>query len=224
MQELEETINTWLQKQPPPPAAPAAAAGGKAAATTTAAAAAAAAGGTSNPADILHLPAPPPQLMRLQRRLLAAGIGSSRWNSSSSRNNSSSSSAASKLGWQYIVESIEGSGTDTVLRRATAAEVAAAAAVSKQQRQQQATAAAGFSHVMELLRDSRKPAVGHNLRFDLAFILAGFVQSPLPKTWSGFKDLVRSWFPGAGQADRPQGEGKGEGREGGVVKRGRKVR
>jgi hypothetical protein len=49
---------------------------------------------------------------------------------------------------------------------------------------------------MELLRASQKPAVGHNLRFDVAYVLAGFVQKPLPKTWSGFKALVGKWFPG----------------------------
>jgi hypothetical protein len=142
--------------------------------------------------------------MKLQRRLLAAGIGSSRWkgsscstnSSTSSSNGSSTSSSTGSRSWQYIVESTEGSGTDTFLRRATPEAVAAAAAASKQRRQQQATRASGFSHVMELLRDSQKPAVGHNLRFDVAYVLAGFVQKPLPKTWSGFKMLVGQWFPG----------------------------
>jgi hypothetical protein len=173
VQELEETISTWLAKQPPPPAA--------AAAAPTAAAAA---------ADILHLAAPPPQLSKLQRRLLAAGIGSDRWRGKGS------SSSSSSTGWQYIVESAEGSSTDTVLRRATPEHVKAAAAQSKQQQQQKATRAAGFSQVLELLRDSGKPAVGHNVRFDVAYVLAAFVQNPLPKTWSGFKQLVGTWFPG----------------------------
>jgi hypothetical protein len=83
-----------------------------------------------------------------------------------------------------------------VLRRATAEQVKSAAAQSKQLLQQKATRAAGFSQVMELLRESKKPAVGHNVRFDVAYVLAGFVQNPLPKTWSGFKQLVGSWFPG----------------------------
>jgi hypothetical protein len=128
--------------------------------------------------------------MKLQRRLLAAGIGTSRWKGS----NSSSGSG----GWQYIVELTEGSSTDIVLRRATAAEVKAAAAQSQQRQQLIANKMAGLSQVLEMLRDSGVPAVAHNLRFDIAFVMAAFVQSPLPKTWSGFRELVTEWFPGGG--------------------------
>jgi poly(A)-specific ribonuclease len=55
--------------------------------------------------------------------------------------------------------------------------------------------AAGFSTVFELLRDSQKPAVGHNLGFDLAYSLHSFVK-PLPASWLEYKQLIAMWFPG----------------------------
>jgi poly(A)-specific ribonuclease len=56
--------------------------------------------------------------------------------------------------------------------------------------------AAGFAAVLELLRASGKPAVGHNLGFDAAFTLEHLAQ-PLPPAWPAFKALARAWFPGA---------------------------
>lgn len=56
--------------------------------------------------------------------------------------------------------------------------------------------AAGFVRVFELLRASRKPAVGHNCLFDLAFTLEHLAE-PLPEEWPAFKQLVKKWFPGA---------------------------
>lgn len=53
---------------------------------------------------------------------------------------------------------------------------------------------AGFAVVFEMMRDSNKPAVGHNLSFDLTFCLASFAQA-LPPTWSAYKQLVQRWFP-----------------------------
>lgn len=50
--------------------------------------------------------------------------------------------------------------------------------------------------VFELLRDSGKPAVGHNCFFDLAFTLEHLAE-PLPEEWPDFKRLVQKWFPGA---------------------------
>ena len=52
--------------------------------------------------------------------------------------------------------------------------------------------AAGFAAVFEMMRASRKPAVGHNLSLDLAFSLAAFAQ-PLPLDWKDYKLLVASW-------------------------------
>ena len=56
---------------------------------------------------------------------------------------------------------------------------------------------AGFSAVLELLRASGKPAVGHNLGFDLAFTLEHLAQ-PLPEAWADYKALAASWLPGVG--------------------------
>ena len=58
-------------------------------------------------------------------------------------------------------------------------------------------ATAGFSAVLELLRASGKPAVGHNLGFDLAFTLEHLAQ-PLPEAWADYKALATSWLPGVG--------------------------
>ena len=55
--------------------------------------------------------------------------------------------------------------------------------------------AAGFVRVFEALRDSGKPAVGHNCFFDLAFTLEHLAE-PLPEDWPAFKRLVQKWFPG----------------------------
>jgi hypothetical protein len=141
---------------------------------------------SSSSSDTLYLQTPPPQLQKLQRRLLQAGIGSSRWPSSSSK-------------WQYIIEQqLPGSlfGSGTILRRATAAEVAEDRKQHQLHRAEEVLASTGFSQIFEILRDSGKPAVGHNIRFDLAYSLAAFVQTPLPKTWAGYKKLVAQWLPG----------------------------
>ncbi|KAK9866018.1 hypothetical protein WJX84_007566 [Apatococcus fuscideae] len=55
--------------------------------------------------------------------------------------------------------------------------------------------AAGFATVMEAMRDSGKPGVGHNCIFDVAYVLESFAQ-PLPESWTAFKLLVQKWFPG----------------------------
>jgi hypothetical protein len=152
--------------------------------------------------------------MKLQRQLLAAGIGSSRWKGSSS------STANKKKGEEllYVVEPLKGSSSTmlataaagsspagaatttaaggVVLRRTSAAAAAAAASDSAAAAQDAAAASAGFSVVLELLRAARKPVVAHNSRFDVAFSLAAFVATPLPRTWGAYKRLVASWFPG----------------------------
>jgi hypothetical protein len=146
---------------------------------------------SSSSSDTLYLPAPPPQLQKLQRRLLQAGIGSSRWRSSSS---SSSSSEALYIIEQQLPGSNLGSGV--MLRRATSAQMEEDKRQHQLHRAEEVLAQTGFSQIFEIIRDSCKPAVGHNVRFDLAFSLAAFVQSPLPKTWSGYRKLVATWFPG----------------------------
>ncbi|BDA49408.1 Poly(A)-specific ribonuclease PARN [Coccomyxa sp. Obi] len=81
------------------------------------------------------------------------------------------------------------------LTRASAAEVEAFNKQKKQVEAEKVHAAAGFCSVLERLRDSRKPAVGHNCAFDLTFTLEHLAQS-LPAEWPSFKRLVQAWFPG----------------------------
>jgi poly(A)-specific ribonuclease len=55
--------------------------------------------------------------------------------------------------------------------------------------------AAGFSSVLEAMRECSKPAVGHNLAFDIAYSIHSFV-SPLPSSWEDFREIARRQFPG----------------------------
>lgn len=67
--------------------------------------------------------------------------------------------------------------------------------VGLQAKLQKVQEAAGFVRVFEALRDSGKPAVGHNCLFDLTFTLEHLAE-PLPEDWPAFKRLVQKWFPG----------------------------
>ena len=53
---------------------------------------------------------------------------------------------------------------------------------------------AGFAAVLEAMKNSNKPAVGHNLAFDVAYSMHSFA-SPLPSTWGEYKSSVAEWFP-----------------------------
>ena len=64
-----------------------------------------------------------------------------------------------------------------------------------EKRRQEIIDAAGFAQIMDLLRESKKPAVGHNLSFDVAYSLHCFV-SPLPPSWEEYRKLVQWQFPG----------------------------
>lgn len=64
-----------------------------------------------------------------------------------------------------------------------------------EKRRQEIVDAAGFAQIMDLLRESKKPAVGHNLSFDVAYSLHCFV-SPLPPSWEEYRRLVQWQFPG----------------------------
>ena len=55
--------------------------------------------------------------------------------------------------------------------------------------------AAGFTAVFEAMRDSGKPAIGHNMSLDLTFSLAAFA-GPLPGRWPDYKLMVQHWLPG----------------------------
>ncbi|KAF9972330.1 hypothetical protein BGZ73_004567 [Actinomortierella ambigua] len=54
--------------------------------------------------------------------------------------------------------------------------------------------AGGFRTVIDMLSESRKPIVGHNIVIDLAYILAQFV-GPLPDTMEGYKQMIHATFP-----------------------------
>jgi hypothetical protein len=95
-------------------------------------------------------------------------------------------------------------GLGLVLRRAAPGEAAAAAAARDAALAAGADSAAGFSVVFEAMRASSKPAVAHNLRFDLAFALQQFV-GPLPAAWRDFK-AAAGGLPGA-RAAGPGGPG-----------------
>jgi poly(A)-specific ribonuclease len=82
-----------------------------------------------------------------------------------------------------------GSGMALLLRRAAPGAAAAAAAARDAALAAGANDAAGFSLVFEAMRGCGKPAVAHNLRYDLAFALQQFV-GPLPPAWRGFKEMA----------------------------------
>lgn len=47
----------------------------------------------------------------------------------------------------------------------------------------------GFTRVIEMIIDAKKPLIGHNMMFDLCFIYHQFVED-LPRT---FKDFTKGW-------------------------------
>ena len=55
--------------------------------------------------------------------------------------------------------------------------------------------AAGFSLVLEAIKESSKPGVVHNGILDVAYTLNSFSGS-IPESWQDYKALVRHWFPG----------------------------
>jgi hypothetical protein len=97
----------------------------------------------------------------------------------------------------FYIERVENNYGRVALKliRASSTQVAAMELEEKQKQIDAITTAASFCHVIELMRDSRKPAVGHNLSFDVAYTLHSFAK-PLPPTWIEFKDRVKKWFPG----------------------------
>jgi hypothetical protein len=151
---------------------------------------------------LLHLPPAPPAYTRLQQQVVSAGLCNQRGVASRyivlgpqddleqylppGTSSSSSSSSGGATGHP--------SGGPTLLR-ATPQQVSAAAASALQQQRARVQDAAGFSTLLEVLRDSGKPAVGHNLRYDLIFLLQQCL-GELPGSWEEFKGLARSWFPG----------------------------
>ncbi|EFN53567.1 hypothetical protein CHLNCDRAFT_136728 [Chlorella variabilis] len=95
----------------------------------------------------------------------------------------------------YRVAAEEGNGFQLRLTRAAPGEAEAWEAEQRQKRVEAIHTAAGFAAVMEAMRDSGKPAVGHNLAFDLSYSLHSYAQE-LPGSWAEYKQLVGRWFPG----------------------------
>ncbi|KIZ04038.1 hypothetical protein MNEG_3922 [Monoraphidium neglectum] len=99
----------------------------------------------------------------------------------------------------FIIRKVEQRNRAPTLVLIRAADAAAAAALERQQSEQQVAAvheAAGFAAVFDLMRKSGKPAVGHNLAFDLAYSLISFAEGWLPNTWREYRQLARTWLPG----------------------------
>lgn len=95
----------------------------------------------------------------------------------------------------FYVQRVSGMlGAQLQLVRATPEEAKQHEEEERQARLQAIHDAAGFTAVFEMMRDSNKPAVGHNLSFDLTFCLSSFAQS-LPPSWPAYKQLVQRWFP-----------------------------
>ncbi|PRW61321.1 poly(A)-specific ribonuclease PARN isoform X3 [Chlorella sorokiniana] len=96
----------------------------------------------------------------------------------------------------YVERAANGDGRPALrLIRASPEQAAAWEAEQRQKRIEAIHDAAGFAAVMEAMRDSGKPMIGHNLAFDLAYSLHSFARE-LPSSWPEYKELVHRWFPG----------------------------
>ena len=91
---------------------------------------------------------------------------------------------------------IEGSSRAMIkLVRATGEEIETREREMAEARRRAVLDAAGFASVLDAMRECAKPAVGHNLAFDVAYSIHSFV-SPLPASWEEFRGLVTRQFPG----------------------------
>lgn len=95
--------------------------------------------------------------------------------------------------------SVNGEWRSLVLVRATRAEGEDYERQQRLKRIQDIEAAAGFTKVFEMMRDSGKPAVGHNPFFDVCYSMAAFAVERLPPSWEDFKRLSGQWFRGGRQ-------------------------
>jgi len=97
----------------------------------------------------------------------------------------------------FFLKRVEVNGwTQLHLVRGTAEEAQAMEEADKRERLEALQRAAGFTRVLEAMRDSGRPLVGHNCMFDLAYVLGACAEPGLPPTWEGYKHLVGQWFPG----------------------------
>lgn len=55
-------------------------------------------------------------------------------------------------------------------------------------------AAVGFTRIIELLIEEKKPIVGHNCYFDMLFIMHSFIEN-LPYKYTDFKKRLNTFFP-----------------------------
>ena len=98
----------------------------------------------------------------------------------------------------FYPEKVEIEGTNRAmikLTRATGEEIARREREMAEARRQAVHDAAGFAAVLDAMRESGKPAVGHNLAFDIAYSIHSFVE-PLPASWEEFRGSVVRQFPG----------------------------
>ncbi|KAF5829284.1 ribonuclease H-like domain-containing protein [Dunaliella salina] len=98
----------------------------------------------------------------------------------------------------FFIKKVEvnGMGQLQLIRTPTPADLERVVAEDQAERIAAIKGAAGFSAVMEAMRDCRRPAVGHNCLFDIMFMMAAFVDPRLPRHWDDAKKLVAAWFPG----------------------------
>ena len=98
----------------------------------------------------------------------------------------------------FYPEKVEIEGTSRALIklvRATGEEIETRERDWAEARRQAVLDAAAFASVLDAMRESSKPAVGHNLAFDIAYSIHSFV-SPLPASWEEFREVVMWQFPG----------------------------
>lgn len=98
----------------------------------------------------------------------------------------------------FYPEKVEIEGTSRALLklvRATGEEIETREREMAEARRQAVLDAAGFASVLDAMRECSKPAVGHNLAFDVAYSIHSFV-SPLPASWEEFRGMVMRQFPG----------------------------
>mmetsp|Transcript_11195 Transcript_11195/g.22365 ORF Transcript_11195/g.22365 Transcript_11195/m.22365 type:complete len:715 (+) Transcript_11195:84-2228(+) len=97
----------------------------------------------------------------------------------------------------FYTDKVDGENGRAMIKlvRASSEEVAQREKDLLEQRRNAIIEASGFSEVLDLMRISGKPAVGHNYSFDVAYSLHSFV-SPLPSSWEEYRKLVQWQFPG----------------------------
>ncbi len=81
------------------------------------------------------------------------------------------------------------------VRYVTQDERAACVAAKKGQALAELDEAAGAMRILQVLKDTGRPLVGHNFLLDLLFLYSHFVKPTLPDTAAGFKTKFQQLFP-----------------------------